>query len=203
MTLPSAIRSVVGVTLMFGAILAFPANAPELRILATDPAPDVLLARAQPFFVRFEVTSAAESAVSVSGRFQGAAVVDNGGVSAPARLPAGGGNGVASIFYWGENPARIDEVRLQILDPHSGATITEYAFPVALTWLTDDPPRRAPAAWVREWQQAQAARTNGPAAESAPGNGVWLALGAGGLIVALARVGLRRRARPDDDARHR
>ena len=143
-------------------------TATELKILATDPAPDVLLARAQPFFVRFEVTSAAETAVSVGGRLKGAAVIDHGGVSAPARLKAGGGNGVVSLFYWGEIPTRIDEVRLLIHDPQSGAPVAEYTFPVSLTWLADEPPRRAPAAWVRDWQRTQAARTGGSAAEIAP-----------------------------------
>jgi hypothetical protein len=177
----------------------------ELKILATDPAPDVLLARAQPFFVRFEVTSATESAVSVSGRFKGAVAVDQGGVSAPAQMKAGRDVGVVSLFYWGEKPTRIDEVRLQIRDAHSGAPIAEYAIPVSLTWLADDQPPRESAAWVKEWQRAHAVRTSGSADERAPGNAVWLALAAGLLIAALALFGFwwRRRARTGDDAKHR
>jgi len=199
------LRLMLCAALLLAQALAVAGTAAELKILATDPAPDVLLARAQPFFVRFEVTSTTESVVSVSGRFNGAAAVDQGGVGAPALLKAGRDIGVVSLFYWGERPTRIDEVRLQIRDAHSGAPITEYAFPVSLTWLADDPPPRDPAAWVKEWQRTHAARGAGSAEKSAPGNAVWLALPAGVLIAALALFGLwwRRRARADDDAKHR
>ena len=178
----------------------------ELKVLATDPAPDALLARQQPFFVRFEVTSAAPIAVSVSGWFKGSPVLDNGGTGTPARL-AEGGIGVVSFFYWGEQPTRIDEVRLHLTDAR-GANITEYGFPVALTWLGDDAPPREPAAWVREWKQASATGARDPAA---PQHGTlrWLALAAVGLAVAALAASRwwrwrRRRARvPVDDADRR
>jgi hypothetical protein len=194
----------VGAALLFAATLAAAQPAPELRILATDPAPDALLARSQPFFVRFEVKSAAPIAVSVNGLFKGQAVIEDGGANAPAMLPAGGGMGVVSFFYWGETPTRIDEVRLKINDPQSGSKINEYAFPVALTWLTDDPPQREPAPWVKEWQQSQAAQrtqgspTSGSGAAQIIGSGAWVALAAAALLLAMALVWWRRRARVDD-----
>ena len=121
-------------------------------------------------------------------------------------LPSGGGSGVVSFFYWGEKPTRIDEVRLKITDAAGGATINEYAFPVILTWLADDPlPRELPP-WVKEWQQTQLApyRKNARKADAAENSieaGAWLALGAGVMLLAIAAVWLRRRAREktDDD----
>jgi len=197
-----ALRLMVFAALLLAQPLA--AATTELKILATDPAPDVLLARAQPFFVRFEVTNTAESSVSVSGRYKGALAVDQGGVSAPARMKAGHDVGVVSLFYWGEKPTRLDEVRLQIRDAGSSALIAEYAFPVSLTWLTDDAPPREPAAWVKEWQRLHAPRTATPAAENSFGNGIWIALAAATLLAAAAvGVWLRRRARAGDDAKHR
>jgi hypothetical protein len=199
----------VGAALLLAAALAAAQSPPELKILATDPALDALLARNQPYFVRFEVKSAAPVAVSAHGLFKGNAVLDDGGASAPAMLPAGGGMGVVSFFYWGEKPTRIDEVRLKISDAQSGAQLSEYAFPVALTWLADDAPPREPAPWVKEWQQAQAAaraqgpRAAGPDAEQFMGPGVSAALAAAAALLAIALVGWRRRARADDGATRR
>src|SRR3982750_2855809 len=84
---------------------------PALKILATDPAPDALLARQQPFYVRFAVTATMPVTVTVSGWFKGKPVIDDGGTGAPAQLRAAG-TGVVSFFYWSERPTRIDEVRL-------------------------------------------------------------------------------------------
>ena len=184
--------------------------AAELKVLATDPAPDALMARQQPFFVRFELTYPAPAIVTVGGLYKGMPVIDDGGAGAPAILPSGGGVGVVSFFYWGEKPTRIDEVRLKITDPAGGTNITEYAFPVTLTWLTDDPPPREPAPWVREWQQAQRApdnkgTRNADAASNSIAPGAWLALGAGVMLLAIFVVWLRRRRRRaaanDDQAR--
>src|SRR5476649_2948829 len=149
----SAYGWIAGCALLLTAVHA--QSAAELKVLATDPAPDALLARQQPFFVRFELKNSAPAAVTGSGLYKGKTVIDDGGTGAPAMLLAGGGIGVVSFFYWSEKPTRIDEVRLKINDPSSGAQISEYAFPVALTWLTDDPPPHAAAAWVTEWQHAQ------------------------------------------------
>src|SRR6187549_3486524 len=135
-------RYAIGAALLTGVACAHAEPAAELKVLATDPAPDALLARLQPFYVRFAVTGAAPAAVTVSAWFQGRMVVDDGGT------------GVVSLFYWSERPTRIDELRLHVTNARSGAKINDYAVPVALTWLADDPPPRKPAAWVKEWQQA-------------------------------------------------
>ena len=82
--------------LVCAACLLAPASAApavELKILATDPAPDVMLARQQPFFVRFELKNAEPVTVTVSGLYKSKAVIDDGGGSAPLLLPAGGGTG--------------------------------------------------------------------------------------------------------------
>ena len=207
-TLPAGMfQRVACAALLCAAALAHAAPAAELKVLATDPAPDALLARQQPFFVRFEVQSAAPVAVSAGGLYKGKAVIDDGGASTPAMLPAGGGIGVVGFFYWGEQPTRIDEVRLAISEPRSGAKINEYAFPVALTWLTDDPPPREPAAWVKAWRQTQEARRESAPADGAlSGIGVWLALAVGAVLLGLAAVRLlRRRVQPpaDDGATRR
>ena len=206
--LPAAMfQCVACAALLFATTLANAAPAAELKVLATDPAPDALLARQQPFFVRFEVQSAAPVAVSIGGLYKGKAVIDDGGTSTPAMLPAGGGIGVVNFFYWGEQPTRIDEVRLEISEPRSGAKINEYAFPVALTWLTDDPPPREPAAWVKAWRQTQETRRESAPADSVlSGIGIWLALAVGAVLLALAATRLlRRRVRPpaDDGAARR
>lgn len=176
---------------------------PALKILATDPAPDVLLARQQPFFVRFDLQSAAPATVSVGGWFKGKPVIDDGGTGASAMLPAGGGIGVVSFFYWGEKPTRIDEVRLQLNATNGGALLGEYSFPLALTWLTDDAPPREAAAWVTQWKQAQLAAgrqknssvPTGSAQIAGTGLWVWLAIAA--ALLALAVAGWRRHARRD------
>jgi hypothetical protein len=176
---------------------AHSAPAVELKILATDPAPDVLLARQQPFFVRFELKSAEPVTVTVSGLYKGKAVIDDGGTGAPALLPAGGGIGVVNFFYWGEKPTRIDEVRLKIDGRASGAKLSEYAFPVALTWLMDDPPPREPPAWVREWQEKQRTantitRKNVAAPEPAIKPYAWLVVPAA-IILLFAGIFFKRR----------
>lgn len=179
-------------------------SAVELKVIATDPAPDALLARQQPFFVRFELKSAQPAMVSVSGLFKGSPVIDSGGSSAPTALPAGGGIGVVNLFYWGEKPTRIDEVRLNVVA--GGSAIGEYAFPVTLTWLTDDPVPREPAPWVKEWQRAQPSsggqKSSGtpPSTFGMPGASAWigLAIAAALLAVAIGRLRWRRRASSND-----
>jgi uncharacterized integral membrane protein len=197
-------RFLACIVLLFAAALAYAQTATELKVTAVDPAPDALLARQQPFYVRFEVKSAAPAAVSVRGFFKGNAVIDNVGMSAPVALPAGGGAGVVSLFYWGEQPTRIDEVRLKIINVATGAPAKEYAFPVALTWLTDDPPPREPAAWVKEWQQAQRNRSTAASGVVGPpfGFGTWAIIAAGVLITVFAMLGFwrRRTQRPSGDA---
>jgi len=176
-------------------VAAYAEPATQLKILATDPAPDALLARQQPFYVRFAVTGATPVAITVSGWFKGKPVIDDGGTGAPAQLPAGG-NGVVSFFYWSERPTRIDEVRLHLTDARSGAKIDDYAFPVALTWLADEPPLREPAAWVKEWQQAtnpQPARGSAGAHAFLPAAGWWLMLAAAVLALVGALIWRHRR----------
>src|SRR4051812_21918636 len=93
--------------LMFVAAAAYAQAPSELSLLATDPAPDALMARQQPFFVRFQVKAGTPVSVAVSGWFKGKPVLDNGGTGAPVRFSASG-VGVVSFFYWGEQPTRID-----------------------------------------------------------------------------------------------
>src|SRR4051812_2572201 len=95
---------------------------PALKILATDPPPDALLARQQPFYVRFAVTGVTPVTVTVSGWFNGKPVIDDGGTGAPAQLSATR-TGVVSFFYWSERPTRIDEVRLHLTDAKTGAKL--------------------------------------------------------------------------------
>ena len=204
----AAYRAIVCCALLFAAAPAW--SAVELKVLAVDPAPDTLLARQQPFFIRFELKSDAAASVSVTGMYKGKAVIADGGTGAPAALSAGGGTGVVSFFYWGEKPTRIDEVRLRIDDSASRAGISEYAFPVALTWLMDDPPPRALPPWVREWQQTQLAspstitRKNLSAPEPALKQYAWIILPAA-VILLFAVIFVRRRARPPaaDDGKTR
>ena len=193
-------RYAIGAALLTGVACMHAEPAAELKVLATDPAPDALLARQQPFYVRFAVTGAAPAAVTVSAWFQGRMVVDDGGTGAPAIVPAGG-TGVVSLFYWSERPTRIDELRLHVTNARSGAKINDYAVPVALTWLADDPPPRKPAAWVKEWQQAGGAPPSpGIAAISAA---VWGGLAVAVLLLAAALLWLRRRRAAPDDANAR
>ena len=88
-----------------------------------------------------------------------------------------------------------------VTDVRSGAKINDYAVPVALTWLADDPPPRKPAAWVKEWQQAGGAPPSpGIAAISAA---VWGGLAVAVLLLAAALLWLRRRRAAPDDANAR
>ena len=188
--------SIAGLVCRCGAILfallTANAAATDLKITATDPAPDALLARQQPFYVQFELRHATPATVTVSGLYKGKAVIDDGGTGSPALLPANGGTGVVSFFYWGEKPTRIDEVRLKVRDTQSGTTIAEYNFPVTLTWLMDDPPARVPPAWVTESKRIQAA---GGSADSGTlsGPALWIALATIVALIAIAIVWSRRR----------
>jgi LPXTG-motif cell wall-anchored protein len=198
--LAALLRYAIGAALLTGVACMHAEPAAELKVLATDPAPDALLARQQPFYVRFAVTGAAPAAVTVSAWFQGNMIIDDGGTGAPALVPAGG-TGVVSLFYWSERPTRIDELRLHVTDARSGAKINDYALPVALTWLADDPPPREPAAWVVEWQQARGAPpSTGIAAISAA---VWGGLAVAVLLLAVALLWCRRRRAAPDDANAR
>ena len=60
-----ALLSCLVLSLSASSLCAAPAS--ELKILATDPAPDALMARNQPFFVRFEVKAPSPVTVSSSG----------------------------------------------------------------------------------------------------------------------------------------
>jgi hypothetical protein len=187
------LRLAVSLALLLYAAIA--CGEPPLKILATDPATDALLARQQPFYVRFAVTGTTPVVVTVSGWFKGQPVMDDGGTGAPAKLPAAG-TGVVSFFYWSERPTRIDEVRLHVTDARTAVRIDDYAFPVALTWLADEPPLREPAAWVKEWQQATApprAGTTSGAEASLPPGARWLALAAVVVLLALALWWFKRR----------
>ena len=148
----NAILRAVIYTLMFVAMNALAQAPSELILIATDPAPDALMAHQQPFFVRFQVKAGMPVSVAVSGWFKGKPVLDNGGTGAPVRFSTSG-VGVVSFFYWGEQPTRIDEVRLHVTNAATGAKVNDYGFPVALTWLADDPPPREPAGWVKAWQK--------------------------------------------------
>jgi hypothetical protein len=195
---------IVCAVLLSASPLAISQSPIALKLLATDPAPDALLARSQPFYVRFELTGPAPASVAVSGLYKGRPVIDDGGVGAPALLPANGGVGVVSFFYWGEKPTRIDEVRLKISAQQDGALLAEYRFPVALTWLTDEPPAREPAAWVKEWREAQLAARGPkhvPGGNPFTGYARWLALTAGAAaLIAMAAAWRRRARRALDDA---
>ncbi|MEO8442754.1 MAG: hypothetical protein ABI547_09720, partial [Betaproteobacteria bacterium] len=98
----------------------------------------------------------------------------------------------------------IDEVRLHLTDARNGAKIDDYAFPVALTWLADEPPLREPAAWVKEWRQAtnpQPARGAANADAFLAAAGGWLALAAAVLSLGVALVWRRRRRAASADGR--
>jgi hypothetical protein len=200
--LTSVVARMAGVALVCAAVLACAQPAPPVKILATDPAPDALLARQQPFFIRFELKSVAPATVTVSSYYHGKPVFDDGGTGAPAMLPAGGGIGVVSFFYWGEKPTRIDEVRLSV-----NTIGSEQSFPVALTWLTDDAPPREPAVWVKEWQQAQLAagqQNKRPApAMQIFGTSTWVALAIGFALFAMGAVTWQRARRRSDDDKSR
>ncbi|HEV7819939.1 MAG TPA: hypothetical protein VGO84_02095 [Burkholderiales bacterium] len=186
--------------LLLCAAIAYAEPAPALKILATDPAPDALLARQQPFYVRLAVAGPAPVTVTVSGWLNGKPVVDDGGSGAPAQLPAAG-TGVVSFFYWSERPTRIDEVRLHLTDAKTGAKLEDYTFPVALTWLSDEPPLREPAAWVKEWQQATGpshSRTKDNADTPPPATAGWLALAAGVVLLVIAFLWFKRRRTATD-----
>jgi hypothetical protein len=193
------LRAVACGLIFVGAAAA--ARAPsELTLLATDPAPDALMARQQPFFVRFEVKAGVPVTVGVSGWFKGKPVLDNGGSGVPVRLSTSG-VGVVSFFYWGEQPTRIDEVRLHVTDAATGAKVNDYGFPVALTWLADDPAPREPAAWVKAWQKNPRAT---PIADAGtPANSIlWAgALAALAILAAIVWFIRKRRAHAGDAQR--
>lgn len=191
--------------LLASSVCAAPAS--ELKILATDPAPDALMARNQPFFVRFEVKAPSPVSVSASGWFKGKPVIENGGTGAAARLPANA-TGVVSFFYWGELPTKIDAVHLQIADQASGALINEYAFPVSLTWLADEPPARELPPWVKDWQRETSPRAkSNELHDTSALSGDTLAWFAGTLAAAIAAGVLfllyrrRKNSRAGDDRR--
>ena len=202
-----ALLSCLVLSLSASSLCAAPAS--ELKILATDPAPDALMARNQPFFVRFEVKAPSPVTVSASGWFKGKPVIENGGTGAAARLPVTA-TGVVSFFYWGELPTKIDAVHLQIADQASGALINEYAFPVALTWLADEPPARELPQWVKDWQRETSprAKSNEPREASALSGDtlMWIA---GALTAAIAAGVLflfyrrRKNSRAGDDRQGR
>jgi hypothetical protein len=188
------VRRLLYTVLAAGAAVAVAQPVTQFKVLATDPAPDALLARQQPFYVQFEVRGTAPHSVTVSGWFKGKPVFDNGGTGAPAILAANA-TGVVSFFYWGEQPTKIDEVRLHLSDAANGAAVADYAFPVALTWLSDDPTPRQPAPWVTAWQQAVNPRVATNERADLPVAAWWLALAAGSFAV-VGAWGWRRRRRP-------
>jgi len=163
-----ALRCRLGLVLFFTAAVAHaevPADA-TLRILATDPAPDATLARQQSFYVQFEVKNPAPVSVTIHAYSKGQPVFTNLGTSGMAMIPAGGGAGAAFIFFWGEQPTRIDEVRLMVSDRKNTREGKAFAFPVDLTWTAKDATAAQEfAPWVREWQQTEKMRHQAELAE--------------------------------------
>lgn len=137
------------------------AEMPALTVVATDPAinagANTTLAQRERFYVEVELPNA--GAVTIEPYYQGAPITDGIATSAAAMLPADGGRGVVSFFYWGDQPALADEIHLNITT-QAGIT-TSYALPVHLTLSTQDASQqtttpRTRADWVTLWEQNHA-----------------------------------------------
>ncbi|MGH8618160.1 MAG: hypothetical protein ACREUW_10750 [Burkholderiales bacterium] len=138
--------------LLLGACSRGP-EVPEWQLIATDPPAEARLGRQQPFYVQFEVRSRAPVKVALMPRYRGEDAVEGLATQAEITLPAGGGRAVASFFYWGQIPTRVDELRFTVSAP--GQPSRQFSAPVNLTWRADPQPAPTPAAWVVEWRKTQ------------------------------------------------
>ena len=122
--------------------------------------------------------------VTLDPYFQGEALSNNLGTSAPVTLPAGGGTAAAYLFFWGDHATRVDEIRLVARAPKESTVRAEFALPVKLSWVARDvPPREAPA-WSAETQKSGLPSAREQRSE-------WIAFGAVILAIALGGFGSR------------
>lgn len=157
---------------------------PVFRVLATDPDSAAVLGPQQRFHIRFSLSAKTPLVVTLDPYFQGEALSNNLGTSAPVTLPAGGGTAAAYLFFWGDHATRVDEIRLVARAPKEPAVRAEFALPVKLSWVARDvPPRDAPA-WIAETQKSGAPSARAQRSE-------WIAFGAVILAIALGGFGSR------------
>ncbi len=172
-------------------------EAPQLRMIATDPGSETILGQQQRFHIKFSVTGKTPLVVTLEPYFQQRALSANLGTSAPVTLPAGGGTAVAHIFFWGDYATRVDEIRLVARAPKQTQTLAELTLPVKLSWVAREMAPREPAAWVNE---TPAPANPSPAPDE---RSQWLAFGLVIAAIALGGFGSRwlrkrRRARRRD-----
>lgn len=163
------------------------ADAPRLRVEATDPGADAMLGPQQRFHIRFSLASSVPLVVTLDPYFQREPLSANLGTSAPVTLPAGGATAVAHLFFWGDHATRVDEIRLVARVPKKPEIVAETVLPVKLAWVAREMPAREPAAWV-----AAARNGNGDTAMNAlDERSQWLVFGA--VIIAVALSGFTSR----------
>ena len=168
---------------------------PVLRVLATDPDGSAVLGPQQRFHIRFSVNAKTPLVVTLDPYFQGEALSNNLGTSAPLTLPAGGSTAAAYLFFWGDHATRVDEIRLVARAPKESAVRAELALPVKLSWVARDvPPREAPA-WFAESQKSGASTAHEQRSELIAFGAIILAIAIGGFGSRWLRN--RRRARSE------
>jgi hypothetical protein len=145
----------------------------HLTILASDPAPPVMLQPREGLYVRVDYESAQPLLINARGYLRGQEAQAR--MSNASQLhPAGRGEALAWVAY--EDGGSIDEIRVNAYDER-WRPLTHVSAPVNARWSAQAPARGERAAWVQELSAAQAAAISARArsAESAPG-GFWSAL---------------------------
>ncbi len=160
-------------------------EAPQLRVIATDPGAEAMLGPQQRFHIQFSVVSKTPLVVTLDAYFQQQALSANLGTSAPITLPAGGGTAVAHLFFWGDYATRVDEIRLVVRAPKQTQTLAELTLPVKLSWVAREVAPHAPAAWVNA---APVPANPAPAPDE---RSQWVAFGLVIAAIALAGFGSR------------
>jgi hypothetical protein len=156
------------------------AAAPDVRIVATDPALPAELGRAEALYLRLSYRSDAPLRFQASG-FAAGSEVKVGERMNPAPLhPAG--EGEARVWAGYGEPARLDQIRVTVMD-EKWRVVQVLALPVAASWSAVPAEARTRAEWVARLGAAEEALFAGPA--SAPGAGLL-----GSLSMALLTIGV-------------
>jgi hypothetical protein len=161
------------------------AEAPQLRVVASDPGLSRELGRDTALYLRLAYQSETPLRVQVKGFAGGEEVRDGVRWNPSPAYPAGEGEALAWISY--AEPVRLDELRIEISDA-DWRPLDVVPVPAKLSWTTKRGPEPRRAAWVGPMNAAQqqvvtASASADPGAAWGIGIGLVLMLGVPGYFV--------------------
>jgi hypothetical protein len=164
------------VALLLAMLVAMPAAAQTVEVLAIDPPDGSLLRVGDSLYVRLGYTGDQPLRFRVRGYLAGSERIEGTRASTAPPYPAGAGEALAWIEY--TRPIALDELRIEVYDAH-WAELTHTVVPVDIGWRADASLLpRSRAVWVTPLSDAQQQMTREAltAAQQSDADGWWTLL---------------------------